>query len=102
MDAVWLTRPGGSKIGPTTSTWSSALPGLTVSVGANYGGRLPSLRVSSSRAFVFVTSASPCSLPSKSTGPLLLSRHLCPDGFFEVCVQLPGNEDECAMIDVTK
>src|SRR6266849_1237978 len=80
--AVWPTRPGGSKIRPIASTWNSAPPGLTVPAGANCDGRPPSLRASNSRAFVFVTSASPCSLPSKSVGPLLLSRHLCPDGFF--------------------
>src|SRR6266851_1688896 len=78
--AVWPTRPGGSKIRPIASTWNSAPPGLTVPAGANCDGRPPSLRASNSRAFVFVTSASPCSLPSKSAGPLLLSRHLCPDG----------------------
>jgi HYDIN/CFA65/VesB-like, Ig-like domain len=38
------------------------------------------LSASNSRAFAFVTSANPCSLPSKSAGLLLLSRHLCPDG----------------------
>src|SRR5713101_5411721 len=78
--AVWPTRPGGSKIRPIASTWNSAPPGLTVPASANCDGRPPSLRASNSRAFVFVTSASPCSLPSKSAGPLLLSRHLCPDG----------------------
>src|SRR6266700_349996 len=80
--AVWPTRPGGSKIRLTSRTWSSAPLGLTVPAGESCDGRPPSLTASNSRAFVFVTSASPCSLPSKSTGPLLLSRHLCPDGFF--------------------
>src|SRR6266571_8502272 len=80
--AVWLMRPGGSKIRPTTSTWSSVPLGLTASAGANCDRRPPSLRASNSRAFAFVTSASPCLLPSKSAGPLLLSRSLCPDGFF--------------------
>src|SRR5712692_6421752 len=82
MGAVWPTRPGGSKIRPIESCWNSAPPGLIVSAGESCDGRPPSLRASNSHAFAFVTSASPCSLPSSSTGPLLLSRHLCPDGFF--------------------
>src|SRR5712692_7981033 len=80
MGVVWPTRPGGSKIRPIESFWSSAPPCLTVPAGANYDGRPPSLRASNSRAFVFVTSANPSSFPSKNAGPLLLSRHLCPDG----------------------
>src|SRR5712692_7496877 len=80
MGAVWPTRPGGSKIRPIESCWNSAPPGLIVSAGESCDGRPPSLRASNSHAFAFVTSASPCSLPSSSTGPLLLSRHLCPDG----------------------
>src|SRR6266568_6783308 len=77
------TPPGGSKMRPIESRWNSAPPSWTVPAGANCDGRPPSLRASNSRAFVFVTSASPCSFPSKSAGPLLLSRHLCPDGFFQ-------------------
>src|SRR5258708_192267 len=80
MGAVWPTRPGGSKMRPIENFWSRALLGLTVHIGANCDRRPPALRASNSRAFVFVTSARPCSLPSKSAGPLLLSRHLCPDG----------------------
>src|SRR5258708_25787581 len=92
MGALWPTRPGGSKMRPIENFWSRALVGLTVPVGANCDRRPPALRASNSRAFVFVTSARPCSLPSKSAGPLLLSRHLCPDGFFfgdEVTILLP-------------
>src|SRR6266700_6909733 len=66
---------------PIESFWSSVPPSLTVPAGASCDGRPLQLRVSNSRAFVSVTSASPCSFPSKSAGPLLLSRHLCPDGF---------------------
>src|SRR2546430_11378386 len=73
-------RLGGSKIRPTSSTWSNAPLGLTVSAGGNCDERPPSLRASNSPAFVFITSASPCSFPSKSAGPLLLSRRFCPDG----------------------
>src|SRR5260370_40660689 len=80
MGAVWPTRPGGSKMRPIENFWSRALLGLTVHIGANCDRRPPALRASNSRAFVFGTSARPCSLPSKSAGPLLLSRHLCPDG----------------------
>src|SRR5260221_12715398 len=83
MGAVWPTRTGGSKKPPIENFWSRALLGLTVHIGANCDRRPPALRASNSRAFVFVTSARPCSLPSKSAGPLLLSRHLCPDGFFD-------------------
>src|SRR5258708_22582881 len=82
MDAVWPTLPGGSKMRPITSTWSGKLVDLTVADGESYDGRVAALSASNSRAFVFVTSVSPCSLPSKSAGLLLLSRHLCPDGFF--------------------
>src|SRR5258706_11324534 len=83
LGAVWPTRLGGSKMRPIENFWSRALLGLTVPVGANCDRRPPALRASNSRAFVFATSARPCSLPSKSAGPLLLSRHLCPDGFFQ-------------------
>src|SRR6266699_5687842 len=74
------TPPGGSKMRPIESRWNSAPPSWTVPAGANCDVRPPSLRASNSRAFVFVTSASPCSFPSKSAGPLLLSRRFCPDG----------------------
>jgi hypothetical protein len=54
--------------------------GWTGPAGANCDGRPPSLSASNSRAFLFVTSVRPCSLPSKRAGLLLLSRYLCPDG----------------------
>src|SRR5918912_654829 len=82
MGAVWPTQLGGSKIRPIASTSSSVPLSLTESVGESYEGRPPSRRASNSPAFAFVISVSPCSLPLKIAGQLLLSRHLCPDGFF--------------------
>ena len=61
-----------------TGTWTPACD-----------GRPPSLRASNSHAFVFVTSATPSSLPLSSAGPQLLSRHLCPDGFFRRAISSP-------------
>jgi hypothetical protein len=65
---------------PITNTWSGKLVDLTVVSGESYDGRVAALTASNSPAFAFVTSVSPCLLPSKSAGPLPLSRHLCPDG----------------------
>src|SRR5260221_9842024 len=82
------TPPGGSKTRPIESFWNSAPPSWTGPAGANCDGRPPSLRASNSRAFVFVTSATAYSLPLSSAGSRLLSRHLCPDGFFNWCLSL--------------
>src|SRR5436305_5366859 len=87
MGAVWPAPLGGSKTRPIASIWNSAPLSWTGPAGANCDGRPPSPRASNSRAFVFVISASPCSLPSKNVGLLLLSRHLCPDGKKCVAVQ---------------
>src|SRR6266700_4514032 len=94
MGAVWPTRLGGSKMRPIENFWSRALLGLTVHIGANCDRRPPALRASNSRAFVFVTSARLCSLPSKSAGPFLLSRHLCPDGKKSVGTELRAEQFE--------
>src|SRR6266700_7438489 len=93
MGAVWPTRLGGSKMRPIENFWSRALLGLTVHVGANCDRRPPALRASNSHAFVFATSARPCSLPSKSAGPLLLSRHLCPDGKKSLLLRVSKSKD---------
>jgi hypothetical protein len=69
---------------PIASTCTSKSADLTVPVGESYDERAVALRASNSPAFAFVTSVSPCLLPSKSAGPLPLSRHLCPDGFFNI------------------
>src|SRR5260370_26641292 len=99
MGALWPTRTGGSKMRPIENFWSRALVGLTVPVGANCDRRPPALRASNSRAFVFVTSARPCSLPSKSAGPLLLSRHFCPDGFFPSEQKRSGSSSNPARLE---
>src|SRR5260370_40800710 len=72
---------GGNNTQPIESCWNSMLPSWTAPAGVNYDGRAPLLRASNSRVFASVTSASPYSLPLRRAGLLLLSRHLCLDGF---------------------